>query len=229
MPAKLKLKFGQNLREDSRLTFLFDSDERHANRTCGFFLCECGNVVVKPIDWVKIGNTKSCGCYKYDSSHRTTHGMSKHPLYQTWTNMMARCFNNQHPLYPYYGGRGVTVCDEWANKNTGPVKFIRDMGERPQGFSLDRVDTNGNYTPENCKWSKGSDQCFNRRKQKNNTSGVPGIYWRREENKWRATIKKEGKVHSLGMYKQFSDAVAARRKAEIEYYGYNNNYWLEKE
>jgi len=74
--------------------------------------------------------------------------------------MLARCYNPNHPKYPLYGGRGITVCDRWRDS---VENFLSDMGEVPPGHTLDRIQTNGNYTPENCRWATPSQQSFNRR------------------------------------------------------------------
>jgi hypothetical protein len=86
-----------------------------------------------------------------------------HPLYATWVNMRQRCNNPVNNRYRFYGERGITVCDRWANFNL----FIEDMGERPEGYSLDRIDTYGNYEPSNCRWASLETQIENRRPRTN--------------------------------------------------------------
>lgn len=80
------------------------------------------------------------------------------PGYRSWTSMRQRCSNPNHPNYLRYGGRGISVCPEWDCFE----KFMRDMGARPKGGSIDRIDTNGDYTPDNCKWSSAAEQSRNR-------------------------------------------------------------------
>ncbi len=94
-----------------------------------------------------------------------------HPLYNTWRNMRARCNRKTHPRYADWGGRGIEVCKRWDSFKV----FADDMGDRPTGHTLDRVDNNKNYTPDNCKWSTISEQNSNQRIRKDNTSGVKGV------------------------------------------------------
>jgi hypothetical protein len=118
--------------------------------------CDCGNkIVVAGNHLQKANGTASCGCA------RETHGYSKpgsvHPLYRVWLSMRERCNNPKSSHYKWYGARGITVCAEWDDFEA----FKRDMGERPEGRSLDRKDNNGPYSKDNCRWATKQEQIWN--------------------------------------------------------------------
>lgn len=125
--------------------------------------CDCGNVVKMAATEFLKGKIKSCGCQRYRiiSEARKTHGMSRHPAYAVWRAMIDRCRLPSHQAWKNYGGRGIMVCEKWVENFEN---FWNDMGTvYKKGLSLDRINVDGNYCPENCRWVSAKTQNRNRR------------------------------------------------------------------
>lgn len=120
-------------------------------------LCDCGKEIYADGSNLNSGNTQSCGCY-HASLHRT-HGKTKSRIYSIWKGMLRRCQKPHAPEYRHYGGRGITVCERWQKFEN----FLEDMGEPPDGLTIDRTNNDGNYEPGNCTWATYSEQLNNRR------------------------------------------------------------------
>lgn len=181
-------------------------------------LCECGKTANVLSDNLRRGKQVSCGCYHLETI--TTHGHSRKgkitPEYRAWQGMKRRCTDVNHEDYVNYGGRGITVCEQWESSFE---TFLEDMGKKPsKRHSIDRIFTDGNYEPSNCRWSTHSEQTINQRLRKTNTSGHKGITWETRRNKWLAKITLNRKSIHLGNFEKIEDAIEARNKAEIKYH-----------
>lgn len=144
---------------------------------------------------------------------KNKHGMSNTPLYKVWTSMQQRCLNSKNSAYRDYGGRGIKVCERWQDNF---ANFVEDMGERMEGMTLERIDNDGNYEPNNCRWATRQEQVWNRRVLKRSLSGVTGVHKLR--NRWRAVIMVDRKAIHLGYYAKLEDAINARKQAELKYF-----------
>ena len=119
--------------------------------------CDCGQSKIVCLNNLRNRHTQSCGCLGYQNAK--THGMYGTPEHTVWVHMIQRCYNPRRWQYKYYGGRGIKVCERWLD---GFKNFYADMGPRPIGMTLDRVDNDGNYTPLNCRWATDIEQRANR-------------------------------------------------------------------
>lgn len=137
-------------------------------------ICDCGTLRVTRVSSLRYGYTKSCGCLSKEtaSERATTHGNSSHPLFRVWYDMNRRCYDSKRKDFKHYGGRGVLVCDRWKYARSGGTlqgfdNFLEDMfSEYSTGLELDRVDVEGNYCKDNCRWVDRSTQLKNTRYNK---------------------------------------------------------------
>lgn len=132
---------------------------RHVVYAC---TCDCGSLIEASSSNLRSGHTRSCGCYNRDatSAANRTHGRSKTRLYGVWRQMMGRCYLSTAPNFKWYGARGIRVARRWHKFEN----FLADMGERPEGMTLDRVKVDKGYGPSNCRWATRQEQARNTRR-----------------------------------------------------------------
>lgn len=159
IPAKLlNKKFG-------RLKVLGREGTDNHGKAVWLCLCDCGETAYVTSGDLNSGHTKSCGCLhkQVAKSSSTIHGHAGKcgvtPTYISWYGMIQRCTNSNNKDYKYYGGRGISVCASWKTF----LGFFTDMGVRPKGKTIDRIESDGNYEPDNCRWATYRQQSANRR------------------------------------------------------------------
>lgn len=162
MPRPAKLKridlVGQRF---GKLLIISRGENRPGQHSRWNYVCDCGATGSAKSCHLRSGATQSCGC-----GAGKTHGASggrkqKTPEYHSWLAAKQRCFNPNNIAYRYYGGRGIGMCDRWKDSFAA---FLADMGSRPEGMSLDRIDSDGHYEPGNCRWATRTTQSANQRR-----------------------------------------------------------------
>lgn len=174
---------------------------------------KCGKHFETSLVCARNHGTSGCGsCRK----SRLTHGQTNNPLYDIWHAMVSRCHNKSNSQYKYYGAKGVSVCSEWRNDMFSFFDCVSKLDNYMRdGYSLDRINVEGNYEPNNVRFATQRTQIINRRKMKNN-SGYTGVYFYKKKNKFQSTICVNYKKNNLGCYENVEDAVIARNNFIIE-------------
>ena len=181
----------------------YTTEKSNQKATYWLFECQyCKKEFEAQTKHIKSGNTKSCGCLNGDA-----HRLASHRLYKTWISMIYRCSNKKSTYYVYYGGRGISVCEEWLD-----IRNFIEWADLTyiEGYTLDRIDVNGNYEPSNCRWADNSTQILNRGIFKNNKSGFVGVGWHKRDSVWASNIYVNNKSKHIGYYETIEEAVQAR-------------------
>lgn len=189
-----------------------DNDNHgHAVWSC---ICECGNKKEAIASRLVSGRVLSCGCLFKDVLNEKKEKTKKERLTRnSWRGMKSRCDDKNHNRYDIYGAKGITYCEEWSVFSN----FLRDMGYRQEGQTLDRVDGSKGYSKNNCRWTDPTTQAYNQICR--GSSGVHGVRKSKNKKGWTAHIRKNNVSYYLGTFKNFDDAVAERIEAEKRLYG----------
>lgn len=171
--------------------------------------CDCGNTLDVVAGSLVTGNTTSCGCIPKNFKH----GGCKKSSYNTWRAMMRRCYNKQAKDYPRYGGKGVAVCERWHDY----ANFAADMGEPSGDETLDRINTYGNYEPENCRWAGVKTQNRNTRVRANSKTGHIGVSMHGKKFLAKVTVGKKSYYSKLCL--TVEEAATARKELERKHWG----------
>lgn len=209
-------KFDLSGRRFGRLIAIERVGNNRRNRPVWKCKCDCGEFKNASSENLLRGTCTSCGCYQIEvnKTKGKTHGLSKTKLYSTWFGIISRCTNEHDSAYANYGGRGITVCKEWLDF----LNFKKDIGDKPTNYhSLDRIDNNKGYNPENVRWAIREVQNRNQRLRKDNKFGVRGVRQLSCGNYF-VQISVDGKKKSLGSFKTLEEAKKARLEAEEKYW-----------
>lgn len=194
------------------------AETRGKRREYWKFKCDCGNIKGVLKYNVTSGRSTNCGCMQYvNRKGNVKHGKSHTRIYNIFMGMKDRCYNtNNETHYPYYGGRGIRICDEWLNDFMNFYNWSKSNGYTDE-LSIDRINVDGDYEPCNCRWVDSTTQSINRGVKSTSTTGITGVN-ETPDNTYVAKITVDGNTMRLGTFKNIDDAIKARKEAEDKYF-----------
>lgn len=215
MPVKKKNAVGLKF---SRWVVVSEAEnDRSGNRRVEA-RCECGKMKVVYLAHLVNGTSSSCGCFIKEKS--TKHGDSNSKEYAAWWHMLSRCSATtpEKDKNRAYREKGISVCDRWnPSKGGSYLNFLIDVGRCPsRDYSLDRIDSAGDYFPENCRWVDKHLQAYNKGTYKNNKSGCKGVFWCKQKRKWVVFLWFRGVKRYGGQFDKIEDAISKRKDLEKE-------------
>ena len=199
----------------NRLTVVERDGSNKHGKALWVCLCECGKSIVAVGCDLRSGRTQSCGCLQSDvvTCVNTSHDERYSNEYGIWSDMHKRCKNKKAMNYHDYGGRGIHVCERWNSFSN----FLADMGKRPsQNHSIERINNDNGYSPDNCCWANRIQQSRNSRLRKDNKTGIRGVT--QKEGRFYAYISVNRKRIHLGGFKTLEAAAESRATAEKQYW-----------
>lgn len=179
----------------------------------------CGiGIKAYPCD-VRTGRKKYCSRHCLAKMASLKHGMSRSRLYVIWSDMKSRCINRSNAGFEYYGDKGISVCQQWANSFECFRDWANENGYQ-DGLEIDRINLEGDYCPSNCRWATRSQQMCNQRKRRDaKTSIYKGVSWCANVSKWRTQLHQFGKTIHIGLFRSEIEAAVAYDKAAKSIYG----------